>query len=329
MHTFLSNSLPLLERLAQAHGLTLELPQARGRTRLPTEFFDDVCRRLARSSDDPAFGLQAARLWHPSDFGALGYAWFASATLRAALQRLVRYRRIVGERGELTLREAEEGLWLCYEHHRDDAELERIGTDIALSILLALCRRNHGPDLQLLAVHLRRPQPALSEAYTTLFGRPVVYDAPDNGLLLAHAAVDRELDTANQEVTNALDQILAQQLAALNEEDTVARCKAILLRTLASGLPSAHDIARQLCISERTLQRRLAESGSSFLALIDETRRDLAMGYLEDSHNSVTEVAFLVGFSTPSAFTRAFVRWTGQSPTHWRNTAQPAPRQAA
>jgi AraC-like DNA-binding protein len=85
-------------------------------------------------------------------------------------------------------------------------------------------------------------------------------------------------------------------------------------------------MARQLNMSRRTLQRKLAESNTTYQKLVDDTRRDLALRFLEDPRKSITDVTFLLGFSSQSAFTRAFRRWTGMSPTQFREQRQaPAP----
>ena len=77
-------------------------------------------------------------------------------------------------------------------------------------------------------------------------------------------------------------------------------------------------MARRLHMSRRTLQRRLAEADTSYLRLVDDTRKDLALRYLEDASRSIMDVAFTLGFSQQSAFTRAFKRWTGVNPTEYR-----------
>jgi len=323
LQTFLSNSLTLLERLAREEGVALALPAAHVSARLPTDLFDRACAELAAKAPDPAFGLRAAELWHPSDFAALGYAWFASLTLRTALLRLARFRRLLGDRGVLALDDgAGEGLWISYAHGRGDPLLDRVGSELILSVVLSLCRRNYGEALVPARVQLAFAEPPARTPYDAFFGRPVEFGAPRNALLIPHDVADRELPTANREVAATLDELLTRQLAGLDQSDFVARSKAVLLETLPDGMPEAADIARRLFVSERTLQRRLAQRQTSFHALVDETRRELATAYLQDAANSVTEVAFRVGFATPSAFSRAFLRWTGRSPSDWRKSAQ-------
>ena len=106
------------------------------------------------------------------------------------------------------------------------------------------------------------------------------------------------------------DLILNEQFAALTKTDIQTRCKVLLLQQLTSGEPSEEELASQVQMSCRTLQRKLADSGLTYNRLLDETRYEMAQRYLNDPHRSVTEITFLLGFSEQSAFTRAFKRWS-------------------
>ena len=107
-------------------------------------------------------------------------------------------------------------------------------------------------------------------------------------------------------------------MASFFKDDIVSRCKAYLLRELTSGLPTAHQVASALGLSQRSLQRKLNELGLTYQNVLDETRHELARRYLDDPGKSVTEITFLLGFSEQSAFTRAFRRWSGMAPTSYR-----------
>jgi AraC-like DNA-binding protein len=126
------------------------------------------------------------------------------------------------------------------------------------------------------------------------------------------------LPTSNRQIAATLDRILVERLAHLDKRDVVARCQASLFEQLYSGEVSEDVMAEQLHMSRRTLQRKLADADLTFQKLVDDTRRDLAMRHLDDPRHSITDVTFLLGFSQQSAFTRAFKRWTGMSPTEYR-----------
>ena len=112
--------------------------------------------------------------------------------------------------------------------------------------------------------------------------------------------------------------MLTEELARLDKADVVSRCRAAVLEQLSSGEGTEEEVAKQLHMSPRTLQRKLAEANMTYLQLLDDTRKDLALRYIEDPRRSVTDITFSLGFSQPSAFTRAFKRWTGLSPTDHR-----------
>jgi AraC-like DNA-binding protein len=286
--------------------------------RIASGVADVVFAKAATLIPDPAFGLWAARCWHPSNLGVLGHAWLASSTLRTGLERLERYSRIVGEKAELKLVNAREGLRFVYDHRRRDPVLRAIGADFVMSLVLDLCRMNYGASLRPVEVRLSRVRPGDTEPYRHFYGCPIHFGANEDSFLISRRVADEQLGTANRQLAGTLDGILAAQLAALDKNNVLARCKSNLLEQLTSGDASEEDMARQLHMSRRTLQRKLAESNTTYQKLVDDTRRDLALRYLEDPGKSITDVTFLLGFSGQSAFTRAFKRWTGTSPSHFR-----------
>lgn len=286
--------------------------------RIASSASDVAFAKAATLIPDAAFGLRAARCWHPSNLGALGYAWLASSTLRTGLERLQRYSRIVGEKAHIKVTDTREGLRFVYDHRRSDPLLRAIGADFVMSLVLDMCRMNYGASLRPVEVRLSRARPGDTGPYRHFYGCPIHFQANEDSFLISHRVADEPLPTANRQLAGTLDGILAAQLAALDKNNLPARCKSNLLEQLTSGEASEEDMARQLHMSRRTLQRKLAESNTTYQKLVDDTRRDLALRYMEDPGKSITDVTFLLGFSGQSAFTRAFRRWTGMSPTRFR-----------
>ena len=126
--------------------------------------------------------------------------------------------------------------------------------------------------------------------------------------------VTRALPTANPEVAVATERLTLEYLARLDRGDIVAQVRSRIRDSLPAGTPTQAEVARVLALSARTLHRRLEEAGTSFTALLDETRRALAEEYLRRTDFSVAEVAYLLGFAEASSFNRAFRRWTGRAP---------------
>ncbi len=286
--------------------------------RISSDITDAVITRAAAVIKDTAFGLQVAHCWHPSDLGAVGYAWLASSTLRTGLKRLERYGRIVADKGKVITTNVQEGLRLAFESQRRDAVLRTAMADIIISLTVDMCRMNYGASLRPAEVRLSRPHPEDAEPYRAFYGCQVRFDDETDSVLFSKNVVDKVLPSANRQLAGTLDQILTQQLAVLDKRDIPGRCRAQLLDQLSSGEPSVGSIAKQLNMSSRTLQRKLSEADTTYEKLVDETRRDMALRYVEATDKSIIEIAFMLGFANQSAFTRAFKRWTGLPPSGYR-----------
>lgn len=289
--------------------------------RIPVDKWDAIVRSVIHQVDDPCVGLHAARCWHPSDLGAFGYAWLASSSLRSALYRLQRYGKVIGTRASVAVTETRENLQVTLEQKRDDQRLRETVADFYLSMLLDMCRFNYGEALRPTLVTLTRSEPKCSEAYFRYYGCEIIFSAPKDGFKLSVHEADRALSSSNKQLAGVHDKILIGLLAALDKEDIAARCKAVILENIANGEVAAEDVAEQIHMSARTMNRRLGRAGTGFTKLLDDTRRELAEHYLADSKNSATEVTFLLGFSHQSSLTRAAKRWFGMAPRDFRRSA--------
>jgi AraC-like DNA-binding protein len=133
--------------------------------------------------------------------------------------------------------------------------------------------------------------------------------------------LERPFVTRNAELLAMLAPQLDAELSAGKSRQTLGeQVKGTLKRLLAGQRPTIHTVARQLSLSSRTLQRRLAESDVTFQQLLDEARRDMARHYLRQSSLELNETAYLLGYEDPNSFFRAFHDWEGTSPGQWRNT---------
>jgi AraC-like DNA-binding protein len=298
-------------------GVNQRLMQEPG-ARVPTATWDAIRAEAIRRVGDPCAGLKASRCWHPSNIGALGFAWLASSTLRTALKRLERYGRIVGQAGRWELADHGKGLRATLVQTRWDPETRALATDMAMSIVFDMCRVNYGDALQALKVTLQRSEPECADSYRRFYGGEVAFSAEADSFTIDCRDADRLLPSSNKHLAGVHDGILAEQLARLDRNDVVARCKAVILEQLSSGDISEEEVASALHMSSRTLQRKLEGANTGFSRVLDDLRRELAERYLADPGNTVSEVAFLLGFSQQSSLTRASNRWFGMSPTEYR-----------
>jgi len=308
------------EQLFRRHGLSKQDLQSHSQ-RVPSDKWEAIASNAMEELDDICAGLSAGRCWHPSDLGALGYAWLASSTLRTAFQRMARYMKVVGERGSLDIRDTGTQFRVSLLQRRSDARLRETIADFAMSLMFDMARKNFGSSLNAVEITLQRNRPDCAKHYIDFFGcTDVQFSAAEDSFSISSTDIDIALPTANKQLAGIHDQILMQQLATLDKGDIIARCQSIILENLTNGSVSTDRIARELHMSPRTLTRRLESQGTQLQKLIDETRRGLAQRYFSDPENSLSDVAFLLGFAQQSSLTRASNRWFGMSPKMYRNS---------
>ena len=270
-------------------------------------------------SADPCLGLRMAKYWHPSDFHALGYAWLASPTLKEALLRAARYFHIVStDPEELMLEETRDS----YRFAINTSKVQQRGMDeeydLLVAVVVEMCRESSRTDFNPLKLELQRATPECARDFEAYFKCPVLFSAEQNVIHFAKKEIDMPLPTANADMLIACDKIITNYLAQLRREDIAVQVKSKLIASLSSGHATQDSIAVALNMSTRNLQRRLQQEGTSFKHLLEETRKDLSRQYIKNSNLSLNEITFMLGFSEPASFTRAFKRWTGHSPSEYR-----------
>jgi AraC-like DNA-binding protein len=284
--------------------------------RLPAAATAHLWRRASSRAADPAFGIFASRFVRPTTFHALGYAVFASTTLRDALHRLLRYSHLVSDAAELELETTRASARLKFVIREGEVPSAE-ALDAVMSLIVRTCRTLTSPSFSLLRLEQRRPQPADEAPYARFFRCPVVFRAKCDALTFAAEALDQHLMSGNPELARHNDDLVRRYLADMREGTIVDRVRKALSEHL-SGDSSPTKLATRLGMSSRSLQRRLQEHGTSYVKVLADTRRELAASYLREQHWSITEIAFLLGFEDASAFARAFRSWTGTSPSEFR-----------
>jgi AraC-like DNA-binding protein len=289
--------------------------------RIPIATETALWEQAARLTGDATFGLTAAMRVRPGAFDVLDYAIRTAPTLRAALERLARYNRLVHDAAVFTL--IDRGAIVRVEHDLGGVAQSRHAAEFTIGALVTVGGQLIGAPLRPRVVELRVPPPASFTAYERLFGVRPRFDADVNAIELDRATLDRPAVTADPSLSAVIVRHAEALLGSLPapSASTADRVRRAIADTLGDGDVSLAAIAARLKQSERTLQRHLAEDGVTFDALVEELRRDLALRYLADQRMAIAEIAYLLGYSEPSAFHRAFKRWTGQTPAEARKRA--------
>jgi AraC-like DNA-binding protein len=285
-------------------------------SRIPYGLAEELGALAAEWTGDENFGLHLAGTIGQSmgyDAGAL--LLMASPTVRAGLERMLRFQRYWGDGDRARLVRAKGGLSLRYvlpgppSRHSDECAL----AEVVLGV-----RALSGQDVVPRAVRFRHAAPADTREHAAIFRAPIAFEAPHTELELDDAALDLRLPHATEAFSAIFEAQVQRALARLpGESGTTGDVVAAARATLGAGECTLERTARALGMSERTLQRRLREAGTTFAAIVDSIRREMAVEYL-DKRMPVTEIAFLLGYAEPSAFHHAFKRWTGTTPERAR-----------
>jgi len=267
------------------------------------------------ATGDPAFGVKLARHYTYTTFHSLGYGMSASSTLKEAFERAQRYFRVVSDAVEFQFSRHDDEYHLILE---PTTEVPVESIDALVGIFLRMCRLLAGREFAPLSIELCRSRPAVTEEFERSWRAPIQFGAGQNRLRFERAGIERILDSGNPELAQVSDAISARYLARLERFNIEGQVRELLTQRLCRSEPTQDQVARQLNMSARTLQRKLSDSGTTFKEILDETRHALALAYLSASEFSVGEITQRLGFSSSSSFTRAFRRWTGVSPSDWR-----------
>lgn len=286
--------------------------------RFPQDGMTRLWQRAVALSGNPAIGLNMAKVVRPASFHVVGYALMSSRTLKEGFARMVRYQRIIGEGADLSFRPTNQGYELTLAIHGDRLPAARQSIEASLAYALAFCRWMTGKPIRPLRVFFQGAAPADLQPFEQVFQGPLQFNADHSGLLFDRADMDMPLPTANESLAQLHDRFAGEYLARFSESRVTHQARQVLCRLLPQGEPKREAVAQTLHLSQRTLQRRLQEEGSSFQQLLDDTRRELAQQYLGQPNLSLLEVAYLLGFADPSNFFRAFRRWFDVTPGEYR-----------
>ena len=273
----------------------------------------------ARMPRDDGAVLSAER-YAPGDYGLVGFVVITSATLGDAFDQFVRYSGLWTD--EPAFVRAGATVRLAYRHRFADSPGARISTEAAFTELVQGARIVSQTRTVPRAVRFAHPAPRDRSAHDAFFGCAVEFDAGEDALEFRADDLALPLPRADAQLgaylREAASRALAGRAPAPDPDGLLERVRGILAEELARGVPSIDAVARRVATSARTLRRRLEDHGTSFRELLDGTRAELARGYVADPRMPLAEVAFLLGFSEPSTFHRAFKRWTNMTPAAWR-----------
>jgi AraC-like DNA-binding protein len=296
------------EQLLDGRKINLEARDAR----LPEHECAALFDRAATLLNDDAVGLHAGEQIRPGHYGALGYVAMNCATLGEALTGLRRYHALVLDIGPM--QQTMENGQLCLSWNPEVEHPFRQMAEYNLAGLITFSRWISGRKNNPLRIDFTYPAPNKLAEHERILGCPLRFSQDRYRLLLSMEWLALPLIQPDAAMRMMMEQLAERQMQTLTRGDAIADTRSAIARRLGEGDVELVAIARQVNLSSRTLQRKLQDAKLSFTQLVDDVRRELAERYLADAKLDLVDIAFLLGYSEQSAFTRAYKRWTGRAP---------------
>ncbi len=299
----------------------LESPDARVGLVAGYELLELVAERYAAS---PAFALEVAATYTVEVYGALGFLMATSANVRESFERFAAYQRLWNDGERFTLERRGDRLAISYEPFGPPRPAHHHMATLAFADILVNGAVMIGRPLPAARVSFRAPAPTDPGPFHALLGPEIRWSSALDELTADASALDWPMPDANPSMAAFFDRYNRERLDSLPrraDATIVARVRAQVERELHRGVPQLEAVARDAGLSPRTLQRRLRAEGVTLHQLVDTVRRVHAHAFL-DQGMAIAEVAYLLGYSEPSAFHRAFKRWTQTTPELYRARAR-------
>ncbi len=270
-------------------------------------------------------GLIAATTTSITRYGYAGLAALTAPTLGEALQNLVRFEALYGRcyRGNSRLVRNASGATLNFYSIAPYNDYTYFVVDTVLCSWARVIYWLTGRTNLVQSAHIEFSTPSYYTAYPEAFGCPVQFHQECNHLLLAPGATEVPVVHANASLHEQLVRECEAQMSRISLANTYRNRVQRVLGTMLHGkTPSIEEVAQELGIPSWTLRRKLNDEEASFQEIVDEMRRDVALSYMRNTELSFGEISYLLGFSTPGAFQRAFKRWAGSTPGEYRRHLQ-------
>lgn len=286
---------------------------------VPAEHFADMVRVILAETGDPAFGLIAGKSLALMRYSIMTPLALFSPNLRQVFDDVKRFTPLLFEEPEYTLIEREDEAQVLMHPWLQDEGCSRYRHDFLVTSILQMLRFGGMRDDDLIAIEVPHEcEPELAHRYTALWGDKVRFGQRKCRVIFNRAVLSRPMVGHSQVGYAGARELAAQALSArMNRIDTAEKVRQWLLSALPAQ-PGMTETARQLGVSERTLRRNLADLETSYQALVQECQYLKARSLLADELLPIKHVAHCLGFTSVASFHRSFRRWTGTTPTLWR-----------
>lgn len=288
--------------------------------RFPVAQALQLCELISEFSDNQDLGLYAGRIGYVDGLNLQLYMSTVCATFREYLNLMPSMLRTTGDLGEVAMQADKQFLMLQWHPLWAPSSRERFLSDVVLSMSAAIVDSLCVQPIPVQQAHFSYSKPDDLGLLRTVFGDKLYFDQPISCLYFDRASLDYPLTRPHGDLSTTLAQLPVDHLFGKDEPRDVflKELRQTLLRQLPQGGGHIDRVAEAMNLSRRTLQRRLSDRDTQFQQVLQQLRADLALRYLADERLTVTEIAFLLGYSDQGSFSAAFKSWHGLSPLEHR-----------
>lgn len=278
---------------------------------------------------DPYFGLHMGETANTEDLSIFGYIISSCHTIREAFEKVGKYSGIIGSLLYLYIETEGDYVKVAYDMRKHfPNKCIRHCIETGLLNFNNMVRNIASGPVEIKEVRIKFEPPKNVSEYERIFNCPVLFNQPVSALVFPLKILDIPLRYPNPTLLELLEHHANSFLSKIDENDYLSRKISLLLFEQTQGKTSTiEDVADALSMSVRTLQNRLTKEGITFREIYNNVRKELAKSYLAEKYYTIDGISYLLGFSEPSVFRKAFKAWTGMTPSNFRSSSEPSFRQ--
>lgn len=279
----------------------------------------EVLEQAARISQCDNFGLYFGNQFQPKSLGLIGYIALCSSTLENALQNLTSHFHLHQKDTLCQMIVKDQLIQINYQVQHGAILSRRQDAELTIGMFMNIIREVLGSRYSPRAIHFEHPKPEFWQEHSKLFNAPVYFDHPCNSILLHKADLQIKMSQSDPLLLTMMIELLTRLNSDHYQQSLIDQVRAHIQLDLVNGEPNLEKVANDLKLTSCGLSRKLKNDHITFTQLIDQVRHELARNYINQKNLPISEVAFLLGYSEVSAFSRAFKRWFGCTPRQVRH----------
>jgi len=298
-------------------------------TRFPISSYFLLLEHMIHVTSNPALALHYGAYYPCRNMSIIGLICECSATLRIAIGERIKYESLIKTSPSIIELKEEGDMARIILKHTVPAKYKRFLKYLAETGMVQIANgflKDTVIPIKITEVSFEHAAPDYIHEYQKIFKAPLTFHSAENAIIFKRNFLDVKMKSAQPYLKKLLSGHARRIFQARKdmEEDIAGAVRQLIAENLPQGAANCNHICKHLNLSRQTLYRKLKEKGTSFRELYTEARKELALHYLKEKNATIEDVTYLLGFSEPSAFYRAFKNWTGKNPSHYFSTDSPS-----